>query len=197
MDDEPTQLDGITSSDDYVILTVGGDDVGFSDFAASCVDPEVGCGTDTTAYADITTAIDDYLPGDLATLFGDIAGDVSAGTRVLVVGYPNILPATDVGWPNSCAGDLTTASQDAAKTVESDINAAVSGAVSTYGAPFEFVDANADGSPFIGHTLCSDDGYFNDVDVDHPKYSFHPNAEGQAAYAALINEYLASNPTAP
>jgi Tol biopolymer transport system component len=196
MNGEPSQLDGITSSDNYVILTVGGDDVDFPDFASSCVDPEVGCGTDTTAYADIETAIDDYLPGDLATLFSDIAGDVSAGTRVLVVGYPNILPATDVGWPNACAGDLTTASQDAAKTVESDINSAISTAVSTYGAPFEFVDANADGSPFTGHTLCSDDGYFNDVSVP-PKYSFHPNAEGQAAYAALINEYLRDNPTPP
>ena len=42
-DGEGGQLSAISSSDKLVILTVGGDDIGFSDFVKACANPLVGC----------------------------------------------------------------------------------------------------------------------------------------------------------
>ena len=49
-----------------------------------------------------------------------------------------------------------------------------------------YVDPLAAGSPFTGHELCTDNPYFNGVDVVNKEYSFHPNALGQNAYRQLL-----------
>lgn len=52
-----------------------------------------------------------------------------------------------------------------------------------------YIDPMAVGSPFIGHSLCSSDPYFNGLNVVDRSLSFHPNMKGQRAYAKLITSY--------
>jgi hypothetical protein len=190
-DGESSQLGSISSSDNFVILTVGGDDMGFAQFVEDCVNPAVGCAEGSPAYNNAEDAIEDALPSNLATLFDQIAALVSPGTRVLVLGYPEELPPT--GASQICSG-VGAASQTGAEQVEGDLNAAIAAAVSSYGAPFEYVDPY---DQFEGHQLCSSDPYFNGLNLIHQSYSYHPNGQGQQAYARAVETYLADHPTAP
>jgi len=189
---EPSQLPAITSNDDYVILTIGGNDVDFPDFAGACA--IVGCASGSSAYSTIVGKIQNILPGALADFFEDIGPTVGT-KRVLVLGYPNLLPAATQPFNLFSCSWLTPSSQDGAKQVEDYLNAAISEAVTLAGGPFEFVDANDSTSPFAGHELCTNNSYFNNVKPPpHPEYSYHPNVSGQAAYAKLVQSYLASHP---
>ena len=108
-----------------------------------------------------------------------------------MLGYPEELPPTGASYV--CSG-LSSGSQTGAVKVEGDLDAAIhSGAVETAGAPFEYVDPF---DQFDGHQLCSDDPYFY-ADVSTLKYSYHPDAEGQQAYAQAVYSYMADHPTAP
>lgn len=195
-DGENPQTDGITSSDNIVILTVGGDDVGFKSFVTSCL--TVGCASGSSAYSTIEGHIQNDLPGELSSFFGTLK-DYTASKRVLVLGYPRLLPLTSSSF--TCS-DLSSGSRSGAMQVETDLNGAISAAVTSAGSPFEFVDAdavldNVRVSPFAGHELCSSDPDFNAANALHPEYSYHPNAAGQVAYATLVTQYLSNNPTAP
>ncbi|UQS22871.1 hypothetical protein L1857_08590 [Amycolatopsis thermalba] len=56
-----------------------------------------------------------------------------------------------------------------------------------------FVSATASGSPFIGHEVCaSGDSYFQNLDQagNNSAYVFHPNEQGQAAYAQLVRQAI-------
>jgi hypothetical protein len=71
------------------------------------------------------------------------------------------------------------------------LNSAIATAVSTAGSPFEYVDPF---DQFTGHELCSSVSYFNGADAFHPGYSYHPNSQGQAAYANAVETYLTNHP---
>jgi Tol biopolymer transport system component len=195
MNGESAQTGAITSSDNYVILTVGGNNVGFPTFAYKCVID--GCPESGSAYSDVESSIQNDLPGQLDSFFSSLSSYVGS-KRVLVLGYPEILPPTTASY--SCTG-LSSGSQTAAKQVEVDLNSAILEAVADAGSPFEFVAADGTNSPFNGHQLCASDPYFHSVNwVDtysgvtfgDISYSYHPNAEGQAAYMRLVMQYLSS-----
>lgn len=196
---EDTQLDSLGGSE-IIILTIGGDDVQFADFAKSCVDPTTSC-DGTTQYDTTEGLIDNTLPGNLDTLFGDISTALgSSGARVLVLGYPYILPLSSQTGIN--CSYLSSGEKTAATNVQTDLDGAIHAAVTRAtgnGEPFEYVDPNGSGSPFDGHQLCSSATYFNGLDLvpGQTAYSFHPNADGQAAYAQVVEGYLAAHPTGP
>jgi hypothetical protein len=181
---EPSQLDSLDPGTDMVTITVGGDDVGFSSFAAACVGATLSCDAGSSAYQDTMYDIDNYLEGFLSTLFDSIASAAPNAT-VYVVGYPEIVP----GSGGSCPPIITGIEQSAIDTVVTSMNNKIRAATVGAGSQFEFIDATASGSPFDGHDLCSADSYFNSLSWPL-QYSFHPNANGQAAYAELIANYL-------
>jgi len=199
---EGSQLSAISSSDKYMIISVGGDDIGFTDFVKACVALQCYGGSNpSTAYTDAENKIANNLPGNLATLFGDIVSHVSSGTRVLVIGYPQEIPAAGAPWLNPCSA-IDNPDQTAAVQVESGLNTAIHSAVtsadttydqSPYNVSFEYVDP---WDQFSGHQLCGYDPYFNGPSIP-VGYSYHPNAEGQAAYSVAVETYLANHPTAP
>ena len=53
------------------------------------------------------------------------------------------------------------------------------------------------GSPFAGHELCTSVPYFNGLilTIGETMYSFHPHEYGHAAYAKVVADYLAANPS--
>jgi hypothetical protein len=198
-DNQPAQAPLLSRSADYVMLTVGGNDVGFGSFAAACF-----WGSCTgTPYASILSAISSELPAKLANAYGAIHDHVGSQTHVLVLGYPMIVPE-----PNqqlSSCGSLDTNEMNAARDVVSHLNNAIQTAVETEdetsgvnGPRFEFVSVTGQSSPFSGHELCTDDSYFNSIEPLSGSISaiaaesYHPNAKGQEAYAFSVEMYLAS-----
>jgi lysophospholipase L1-like esterase len=182
---EGAQLTHISTTDKYIILTVGGNDVQFNQFATNCV---TGNCDGSSQYTTTDGLIQNTLPDNLDTLFSDIKNDVGSNTRVLVLGYPYILPLSSQTGINCTY--LTSGERTAATNVQVDLNGAINSAVTRAGSQFEFVDPNATGGPFDGHQLCSSGTYFNGLDVTHTEYSFHPNADGQAAYEQVVADSM-------
>lgn len=187
---EPPQLNALSTGTDIVTLTIGGNDIKFVQYATACVDPNTSC--DGQMHGDTVLKIQDELPGKLDSLFGNIENRISLQTRVLVIGYPLIMPepATPTTWP-SCTY-MSTNEKTAARDVIERLNKALHDAVSRAGAGFEYVEPNYAQSPFRGRELCNDGSFFNGVTgPPNVAYSFHPNAGGQEAYRKVVETYLA------
>jgi lysophospholipase L1-like esterase len=169
---------------DLVTLTIGGNDAQFSGVWLRCVVshllPALG-----SCQNDWRVRVQDEiqrLRTTLPTLFRAIRARAPLA-RILVLGYPNPLPATvpalsrchlwfdseDVRWLNRMA----TALNDSVRASTTAANASV-----TYVAP----------TGFTGHDVCSAAPWFNPLNVlpTHFRYSFHPNVLGQRRLARNV-----------
>jgi hypothetical protein len=179
MNGEPSQLGSLDTNTDIVTVTAGGDDAEFADFAAECV---VGtCDSGSAQYQTTMEIIDDplLLQASLETLFADIRA-AAPNAAIKVIGYP-----TAVGG-SSCPIYLSSGEQIAIDTVVTSLNNVSLAAVGNSGSGFQFIDPNTTGSPFDGHDLCTSNSYLFGLNIAEHRFSFHPNADGQAAYEELI-----------
>jgi hypothetical protein len=152
------------------------------------------CG-EGASYGTITSNVLNNLPGALDAAYAAIKAKVSTSTKIVVVGYPQLIPDSSVAttWP-FCAY-LTPGEKTNARNVVSLINQVTQSAVNRAGSQFVFADPTAAGSPFTGRELCNDGSYFNGVTMQDfvpywNAYSFHPNAEGQRAYWQVVRPYV-------
>ena len=195
---ENPQVDALSADTEVVTITIGGNDVGFKDFATACT---IGsCDFATTAYADIHGKITNDLPGALADTYEAIDNATSSTADIYMVGYPQIAPAEMPTGANSACYPLNGGTDNpdpelndgaTAYAVVSELNSAIQDAVDNMNsAKFHFVDPNLPGSPFIGHDWCQQDRYFVQIGVPIPpsntEYSFHPDGDGQAAYKIVV-----------
>jgi hypothetical protein len=183
----PPQLDALAADDSVVTLTVGGDDIGFLGILRTCAALSLTglfghpCqrhytkgGTDRLAAAITGTA-----PKVAAVLRGIRARAPHA--RVLLVGYPDILPASGRGcWPlvPFAFGDVPYL-----RGIEIDANRMLAGAAAANGATF--VDTY---TATTGHDACQDEDV-RDVEgliPASPAYPFHPNRRGERVMAAQV-----------
>ncbi|WP_219418342.1 SGNH/GDSL hydrolase family protein [Pseudonocardia nigra] len=183
----PPQLDALTDEVDLVTLTMGGNDIGFGSIVSECAarSPLQPYGA---ACRDFYTAggID-----QLAERIEDTAGKVaealseiesrSPDARVLVVGYPAILPDTGPGCypliPFS-PGDV-----DYLRETEKRLNAMLEREAGEAGV--DYVDTY---TPTIGHDICTLPGtkWIEGLVPTSPAAPVHPNALGMAAIAAAV-----------
>jgi lysophospholipase L1-like esterase len=177
---EPSQLDSLDANTDIVTITVGGNDVGFADFAAECV---VGtCDAASSQYQNTLNEIDNYLQDNLELLFGRIRA-AAPNAAIKVIGYPKVVPSSG----GSCPTYISSGEQIAIDTVITGLNNKLYAAVQNSGVGFQFIDPTMTGSPFEGHSLCDGpNSYFFGLDIAEHRFSFHPNANGQVAYEELI-----------
>jgi lysophospholipase L1-like esterase len=199
---EAAQIDALTSSTDLFTIGIGGNEVPFEAFARACATPGVdqGCVLTGQAYLDAVASIEDNVKPRLDLLLQAIEDrltSLGSDARVLVIGYPQLVPAT---WQVSGCLWLAAEENPAIHSVTELLNAAIQDKVEAKGGRFEFVSATNSGSPFIEHEICratADGGsdHFNGVVLgENDADTFHPNASGQAAYAQLIKDYLALHP---
>lgn len=188
---EPSQLNKLDKGTKVVTVTVGGNDIGFSDFATSCTLGDCNGEAHDRAISKIVNE----LPANLDTLFTKIKAKIDTRTaKVLVAGYPMLIPNDSVvsNSPVACAYLLTDAA--AARDVITRLNQAIAAAVKRAGSALRYVDPNTATSPFAGHELCTADSYFNGPQWPiTPEVSYHPNNKGQDAYGRLIVSYMANN----
>src|SRR6476661_6746873 len=88
-----TQLSALSASTNYVSLSVGGNDAGFSDVLTECAKP----GWMSNCDGKINTAqsfINNTLPGQLNTLYASIHSK-APNAVVTIVGYPRIFNGDD------------------------------------------------------------------------------------------------------
>ncbi|MEC3978142.1 SGNH/GDSL hydrolase family protein [Amycolatopsis sp. H20-H5] len=199
---QPPQLSKVTADTDLITMTIGGNNMPFGTFARACVKPLVDS-CDKQPYRDaIAGIVKNVIPRMefmLGTLRDRLTNLRNTGATVLVIGYPQLIPPSWVADSRGCWW-LQPQELSAIRSVTNTLNTAIENEVNAIGGKFHFVPATSEDSPFVGHELCrpkTDTAatYFSNVQLGAPdEYTFHPNAEGQRAYADLIKNHLAQHP---
>lgn len=207
---ESPQVDALSVDTKVVTITIGGNDIGFGDFAIACVVPNGECDSSTTIYDTTMAKIHNVLPGSLVDVLTEIASRTT-DAKVYVIGYPYITPSSGLdSLPIQCSYLSSTAGDGrdslAARDVVSELNTVIGNAVSGFtnsinDTTFTYIDPNAsiDGS-FDGHDLCQGlDTYFHNVSPDdvfgigYRQKIFHPNINGQYEYFQIVSGVIGLN----
>ncbi|KGN35469.1 hypothetical protein N803_06255 [Knoellia subterranea KCTC 19937] len=198
-DNEEAQLNSLNDDTSLVTMSIGGNDLGFSKVLTDCVLNGGGGvawtdGCQAKWNDELDQRIEDLKP-ELVALYTEIR-ERAPNARVIIMGYPrlfndppsqelnNMLFNEDQIWMNGKADALNAMLREAARE-----------------AGVEFIDPT---QAFLGHGVGAPDGeqWINDLDWGGPGLSvtdpgsFHPNAQGHDAMAALLQEQL-RNPRYP
>lgn len=199
---QPAQAGFVDEATGLVTLTIGGNDIGFAEFADKCV-KRFDCSSDPV-FAATLARIDELLPANLARAYDALGARLGPQARVLVVSYPMVVAESTASARRSCGVYFSGTERQAARTVITRLNQRIATAVvaanerhAGSGPQFEFVDANQPDSPFIGHELCTRDSYVNGITIRASlddrrlfRETFHPNRKGQRAYYEIVRRHL-------
>jgi len=185
---QPPQLDALGADTDVVTLTIGGNDLGFSNNLATCAGLT---SKDPTGHPCRTFFTSDG-PDLLAQRVNDIAPKITAAldavrqraphAKVLVVGYPDLFPDDGFGCTSSAvplaAGDFAYL-----RDTEKKLNAMLASRASANRAGY--VDTY---TSTVGHDMCRPAGerWIEPLVATAPAAPAHPNAQGQQAMAAAV-----------
>lgn len=173
------QLIDLTDATDYVTVTIGGNDVGFTPVMEECV-------TSVTA-DDCRRAIEDRqdeldsMPAKLASTFRQIRQHAPQA-KISVAGYPHLVATP------TCIGVLNL-NNDNAELINvkvDELNNHIRRATAAF--DMRYIDPTAH---FFGHEACGGAGEWINGISDPREESFHPNREGNLAYMRLFTESLA------
>lgn len=199
---EPAQIDRITEDTKLVTMSIGGNDMDFANFAYQCIVTDCSGVAKPNAIAKIANNVIPNVRAMLASMQSHLDDIGNNGAQILVVGYPQVLPQTVGGLNIDCLWLNGQQEANAIRDVTTHLNTAIKNEVDDAGSNFHFVSATEANSPFAGHELCTpysgtDPSYFIYpviTPAEKQRYSFHPNASGQWAYATLLEDYLYHHP---
>ncbi|OPC80744.1 GDSL family lipase [Embleya scabrispora] len=183
----PPQFDALRPDTALVTLGVGGNDIGFSEIVTMCV-------LQSRSTTSTQPCTDKYAPGgndELTKRIGDTGPKLAAAitgikerspkARILVVGYPMILPESGPGCPAQVPvadGDLPYL-----RKLVPALNDMIAKEAAKQGA--EYVDTYTGSA---GHDVCKPVGtkWVEGVKPESPAGPVHPNALGQEAMADAV-----------
>jgi lysophospholipase L1-like esterase len=183
------QVNALTKDTDLVTVTLGGNDLGFSDVLTTCV--LAGLSTrEGTPCRDQLLGSGKNLDADfakLSTRVPDMLADIkrrSPQARVVVVGYPNLFPADG----STCGSSVPLAKGDVTWLNQATNRLNLLLEMSAYTKQAEFVDTS---SLFRGKDMCqpSSKQWINPLLPQTPG-SAHPNVVGHLMVANQVYERL-------
>jgi len=182
---EDPQINALSADTEVVTITIGGNDVGFTDYAIACT--ETLCGPETFDY--------DYIMGKIndSDFFDDLEATYESilthapNAQVYVSGYPflaaedsDVCGAVDLTGAWAVQDQLNEVTEDAVEDVQSTL-------LTTR---LHYIDPNQTGSPFIGKHLCNGGASdFNGL-TSPTAYSFHPNADGHEDFETVFENAI-------
>jgi lysophospholipase L1-like esterase len=174
-----TQLSALSSATNYVTISVGGNDAGFSGVLTECAQP--GWMSDCNGAIDTAQAyINNTLPGKLSTLYASIRSKAPSA-KVVVVGYPRIFNGEDCN-----AFTWFSPSEETRLNATADlINSRTSAQAAAKG--FSFANPT---SRFVGHAVCDTVEWLNGLSNPISE-SYHPNKAGHSSgYTPTVSPLL-------
>ena len=182
----PPQLSALRPDDRLVMLTLGGDDLGFLNVLHTCMELSITDLYGSPCESHYTSGGTDQLAARVTaetTKVAAVLGAIRAlapQALVLVVGYPDLFPRQGGCWP---IVPITDGDIAYLRGIEMRLNGMLADIAAAAGATF--VDTYTATS---GHDFCQDIGV-KDVEGLLPtslSAPFHPNTRGQAAMAAAV-----------
>ncbi len=179
----PPQLDAVTPKTTLVTVGIGGNDVGFVELANRCA----SAAEEGLRCSDAVAGGDGTLNAKVEAVATKVSGVLDAieakapDARVVVVGYPTILPND----PAACADVLPHSPTDLAALREGLelLNHVLEQQANAHGA--EFVDTT---SATAEHHLCAPEGerWIEGLESVTGAAPLHPTAEGERAIADAV-----------
>jgi len=164
------QLDALDEETDLVTLSIGGNDIGWSQAVVACLGgSDAQCaGTLAVVRSRVTTV----LPGLLDSVYSQVSAS-APGADVLITGYPRLF-SPEYGSFLAASPSEQEALNDGADL----LNAVIAEAAAEHG--FGFVDVT---KRFVDHGVNAPDAW---ILGPFDPGSFHPNSAGYEAYAAAV-----------
>lgn len=188
----PAQITAVTAATALVTVGIGGNDIGFSGIMSDCAEASLGSPLGTPCKDQYTSGGTDQLQARIAATAPKVTAVLRAvrtaapNARILVVGYPAILPDSGRGcWPSVpiSYGDVPYL-----RGVQKSLNSMLASTAAANGAGY--VDAYA---PSIGRDACKSSGtrWVEPLIPGNSAAPFHPNAAGERgmtdAVLAVLN----------
>jgi lysophospholipase L1-like esterase len=192
MGTNPPQFDALRPDDSLVMLTLGGDDLGFTHVLNKCMLLSITDLNGSPCEAHYTQGGTDQLAGLIAAEAPKMIAVLeqiharAPRARVFLLGYPDAFPQTGGCWP---VVPITDGDVGYLRATEGELNAMLARAAAATGTTY--VDTYG---PTIGHDSCKSSGV-KDVEGLIPTstaYSFHPDTRGQSVMAAQVLAALRS-----
>ena len=162
------QLSALSSSTSLVSITIGGNDVGFSNIMETCaLDSTDDCVSAVQSAEDYANA---HLAGLLDTVYSDISARAPSA-HVVVLTYPDFY---DLG-PAVCVGLSDTAHAKIDEGIDL-ADSIISDTASSHG--FTVGDVR---DQFLGHQICDgSDSWLHSLNFSDVSESYHPTADGHS-----------------
>ncbi|USQ79044.1 SGNH/GDSL hydrolase family protein [Ornithinimicrobium faecis] len=176
------QLGALDADTDLVTLTIGGNDIPWSQTVTVCLaTADAIC---LATIAGVEAQIQTALPAVLDAAYAQVA-DAAPESHVVVTGYAHLFSpdagAYEVPLTPELTLQMSVVEQQAANDAADLLNAVIAERAEAHG--FDFVDIT---SRFAGHGANADDPWVHGVVPTSPGESFHPNARGYRAHAAAL-----------
>jgi lysophospholipase L1-like esterase len=188
----PPQFDALKPDDSLVMLTLSGDDLGFTHVLDECmllsISDVKGSPCEAHYTQGGTNRLAQLIAAEAPKMTG-VLGQIHARAphaRVLLVGYPDLFPQTGGCWP---VVPITDGDIAYLRATEVELNAMLASVAAATGTTF----VNTYNAT-IGHDFCQSTNV-KDIEGLIPTsfaYSFHPNAHGQSVMAAQVLAALRS-----
>ena len=200
-------FDGLYGKVDYVTISIGGNDVGFTDVITTCVTKSTYIQSwnlfrkRSTLEKKLAKIWENFgtTRENIKNVYKDIKTAAGAQAQIIVAGYPKLLDQSGKG---------LTFSQKEAQLVNSNVSdfnkklAEIVGECQDEGIKIEFVSVEEEFDKDGGHQAYSSVPWINPVipgveneDLNHfditSAYSMHPTEEGAKAYATCVNKKIA------
>ncbi|WP_020554756.1 SGNH/GDSL hydrolase family protein [Embleya scabrispora] len=183
----PPQFDALRPDTALVTLGIGGNDIGFSEIVTTCVIQSRSTTSTQPCTDKYTAGGNDELAKRIAETGPKIAATIagikerSPKARILVVGYPTILPESGP----TCPAQVPVAEGDLPylRKVVPALNDMLAKEAAKQGA--EYVDTYAGSA---GHDVCRPAGtkWVEGIKPEAPAAPVHPNALGQEGMAKAV-----------
>jgi len=170
------QIGSVTADTTIVTVTIGGNDIGFSDLIVQCTLSDCSAALDSTR-ANLPT----FLGPRLTTVYSAIHGRAPGATSI-VLGYPRMFSTS------GCLGTLGISSTERAKAnlLADALDTLSADRASSAGLIYQSAK-----TPFIGHAVCSSSSWLNGLNLFNTGESYHPNRNGHSlGYAPLVRNVL-------
>jgi lysophospholipase L1-like esterase len=191
-DPEELQINHLTSGTKVVTISIGGNDLGFSNVIKACIE-WIGCANAAKYDATVRNIGENItlLEQVLIRTYEKIQA-AAPNAQIWVLGYPYAIPpkpteAQEIGTCATSSG-LVDFSLGYLAPFEVRLDGAIAAAAATAdsatGAKVHFVNPNVanENYSFLGHDICESTSWFFGLINKKPTlYSFHPTAQGQTA----------------